>query len=110
MTRLAPCPSSPNCVSSRAPASDRVHAIAPFTNTTLAAVKAAALALPRAKLVEETDGYVHIVVTTRLLRFRDDLELEADSDVVHVRSASRVGYGDLGVNRARVEAIRAALR
>lgn len=108
-TRFAPVPASPNCVSSRAPQSDDQHYIAPLRGVSLEQVKAAALNLPRTTVKEEADGYVHLVCTTAILRFKDDLELEAEGDVVHVRSASRVGYGDLGVNRKRVESLRTAV-
>lgn len=109
-SRLAPVPRSPNCVSSRAPAEDRVHHIRPLTGTTLDAVKAAMLATPRTRLVEEAPGYLAFVCATRLMGFKDDVQFEVDGDVIHVRSASRVGYGDLGVNRRRVETLREALR
>ena len=115
-SRLAPCPKSPNCVCSRADAADRVHYIAPLRvegpgDAALARVKAAALGMPRATLLDEAPGYLKVLFKTRLVRFRDDVEFEWDEgeQVVHVRSASRLGYGDLGVNRARVEAIRARL-
>lgn len=106
-----PCPDRPNCVSSRAPDTDLVHAIAPLPlpSTGFDAVVAAAASMPRATVTETGEGWAVIVYTTALLRFKDDLSLELDGEtgVVHVRSASRVGYGDLGVNRARVEALRA---
>jgi uncharacterized protein (DUF1499 family) len=62
--------------------------------------------------VEEEAGYLHAVCRSRLFGWADDLELRIDTEagVVHVRSASRVGYSDLGVNRRRVERLRAALR
>lgn len=109
VTRFAPPPPTPNCVSSRADPADRQHH-APPLETTLAAVRAAMAAAPRTRLVEEADGYLHYVVTTRFFRFEDDVEFEAEGDRVHVRSASRVGHSDLGVNRRRVEALRRALR
>jgi uncharacterized protein (DUF1499 family) len=109
MSRFAPVPSSPNCVSSRAPVDDRQHYIAPLQGVTLEQVKAAALAMPRTTVLEQSESYVHLVCATAILRFKDDVELEAEGDVVHVRSASRVGYGDLGVNRKRIEALRKAL-
>ena len=108
MTRLPPVPSSPNAVSSRADAGDRQHYVAPLA-TTLDAVKAEMAKLPRTTLVGEADGYLHYVCVTAVMRFRDDVEFEADGDVVHVRSASRLGYSDLGVNRKRVEQLRGAL-
>jgi len=65
--------------------------------------------MPRAKIVERTgDDYLYAVFTTPLFGFCDDVEffVAADDGVVHVRSQSRLGYGDGGVNRKRVEAIR----
>ncbi|HND30349.1 MAG TPA: DUF1499 domain-containing protein [Myxococcota bacterium] len=106
MTRLAPPPSSPNCVSSRAPASDREHHIAPLSGVSLEAAKKALAAMPRTALVKEEPGYAHYVVTSLIFRFKDDVELEEEGGLVHVRSASRTGYGDMGVNRKRVEALR----
>jgi uncharacterized protein (DUF1499 family) len=114
VTRFAPCPASPNCVSSKA--ADDKHRVEPFPFSgsaaeSLARVKAAALALPRAKVAAEEPGYVRLAFKSALFGFVDDLELEADeaAKVVNVRSAARVGYSDLGVNRKRVEAIRAKL-
>ena len=104
---LAPCPSSPNCVSSLAPAGDSHH-IEPL-RATLAQVDAAMAELARTERVAEAEGYRQYVVTTAVMRFRDDVQFQAEGDVVHVRSASRIGKSDLGVNRNRVESIRAAL-
>jgi uncharacterized protein (DUF1499 family) len=110
---LAPCPSSPNCVSTLASASDERHAIAPYRyRKSLAAakesLKAAVTTLPRTKLVEEDETYLHYEFTSKLLRFVDDVEFVFDdeSKIIHFRSASRIGYGDHGVNRARMEEIR----
>lgn len=109
MSRFAPVPKSPNCVSSRADATDTEHHIAPLTGTTLEAIKADLLAQPRSTLLEEADGYLHFIETTRILRFKDDIEFEQEGEVIHVRSASRIGHSDLGVNRKRVEALRSRL-
>lgn len=114
---FAPCPESPNCVSSLAAAADPTHYIAPFElrvppDQGWTAAVAALAALPRSELLEQRPGYVHAVVRTRLLRFRDDVELRLDAQHrrVDVRSASRLGSSDLGVNRTRVEQLREALR
>jgi uncharacterized protein (DUF1499 family) len=114
VSRLKACPASPNCVSSMA--ADEKHRIEPFPYTgfsadALARVKAVALSFPRTKLAEEQPGYARITFTSAVLRFVDDVELEVNeaSKVVDVRSASRVGYADFGVNRKRVEAIRTKL-
>jgi len=75
-------------------------------------VREAVAALPRTRIVDEAPGYLRAECRSRLFRFVDDLELElrAGERRVAVRSASRVGRSDLGVNRRRVEALRAALR
>ena len=111
--QLAPCPSSPNCVSSLA--TDEGHRIAPLAIPGDAATQMASLLavvgdMPRAEIQVETDNYLWVVFTSRLLRFRDDVEfLLGPGDAVQVRSASRLGYSDLGVNRQRVETIRARM-
>jgi uncharacterized protein (DUF1499 family) len=69
-------------------------------------------ALPRTTVIEETANYLHAQCASALFGFIDDLELhlrESDN-IVAVRSASRVGYSDLGVNRRRVEGLREALQ
>lgn len=112
--KLAPCPASPNCVSSRA--SDDAHRIAPipYSGTlreTMAKLKAAIQSMNRAQIVTVTDRYLHVEFTSALFRFVDDVEFyfDADRNVIEVRSASRVGYSDLGVNRKRIETIRTKL-
>lgn len=111
---LAPCPSSPNCVSSRA--TDAPHATEPFELAgdpvqSFARVREVVAAMPRMEIVRATDGYLHAEATTRLMRYVDDLELALDprSGRVDVRSASRVGYGDMGANSARIESLRTRL-
>lgn len=108
--RLAPCPDRPNCVSSMAPAGSRY--VAPFAVTGDPAVAMARLRslLERGEgLTVVTSGafYLHAECRSRL-GFVDDLEFSWDpaAGVCHVRSASRLGYWDMGVNRRRVEAIR----
>ncbi len=110
---LAPCPDKPNCVSSLAPDDD--HRVASFalaedSAAAWAKLRNAAAAMPRTAIVEEKPGYLHAECTSRIFRFVDDLELlrSADGARVDVRSASRVGHGDMGVNRERVESLREA--
>jgi uncharacterized protein (DUF1499 family) len=64
--------------------------------------------MTRMKIVEEKDDYLHAEARSLIFRFVDDVEfyLPAPEKVIHVRSASRVGYSDMGVNRKRVEEIR----
>lgn len=75
------------------------------------ALKDVLRSLPRATLVEEDESYLHYEFTSLLLRFVDDVEFLFDdgTKTIHFRSASRTGYGDLGVNRKRMEQIRALL-
>ena len=67
--------------------------------------------LPRTKLVQEDDSYLHYEFTSLLLRFVDDVEFLFDDETktIHFRSASRMGYGDFGVNRRRMEDIRSRI-
>ena len=112
MKYLPTCPSSPNCVSTQA--QDEGHTIAPFRYRKSRAEAKEALkeivrSLPRSKLVEEDESYLHYEFTSLLLRFVDDVEFLFDDEAktIHFRSASRTGYGDLGVNRNRMEQVRA---
>ena len=113
---LVPCPDSPNCVSTLAAPQDSRHAIRPYlytknTSEVKAALKAVIAALPRTKLIQDEDLYLHYEFTSLLLRFVDDVEflLDEAAKTIHFRSASRVGYGDFGVNRSRMEEIRSRL-
>jgi uncharacterized protein (DUF1499 family) len=111
---LAPCPSSPNCVASDA--ADPLHHVAPLALTLPAgeawhAARAAVASLPRTIIVTETDDYLHAECASRIFGFVDDLELHlrAAQDIIAVRSAARIGYSDLGVNRRRIETLRSTL-
>ncbi len=68
-------------------------------------------AMPRTTLVKQEPGYIYAQSTTALLKFTDDVEfaLDAGKGIIEVRSASRIGQKDFGVNRARIEAIRQAI-
>jgi len=115
--RLAPCPESPNCVCSQDDPTDSVHFIEPLRwdgppEEGLERLKtAAAQRFSGTVAAEEPGRYVRMECLTQLFWFVDDLEFLADPahGVIHVRSASRVGRSDLGVNRARVETLRDAL-
>lgn len=111
--KLAPCPETPNCVSTRA--TDAEHAIEPLrfegsSEEALARLRRALASEPRLSIVIDKDGYIHAEAVSLLLRFVDDVEflVDADAKEIHFRSASRVGRSDLGANRARMERIRAA--
>ena len=108
--RLRPCPESPNCVSSESDvASSRIE---PLTFQGLPEKAWGDLKETiremGGKVQEERDGYLWTTFTSRLFRFVDDVEFRmVPSDgTIHVRSGSRVGYSDLGVNRRRVERLR----
>ena len=110
--KLSPCPSSPNCVSSQA--QDERHRVEPLPyagsgKEAMASLASVLRALPRTTVVTAAEGYLHAESRSAVFGFVDDVELLLDeaAKVVHVRSASRVGRSDLGVNRRRVEAIRA---
>ncbi len=107
--RLAPCRRTPNCVSSQADPADREHYIAPmpFKGSALELRKAVA-SMPRSTVVKEEANYLYAEFRSRLLGYVDDVELFYDDQagLIHVRSASRLGRRDFGVNRKRVEALR----
>lgn len=107
---LAPCPATPNCVSSESV--DREHAVEPLAYATspaeaIAKLKRIILGMKRTRIVQETDDYLHVEFTSAIFRFVDDVEFRFDdaAKVIHLRSASRVGKSDFGVNRERVKEI-----
>jgi uncharacterized protein (DUF1499 family) len=112
--KLAVCPDTPNCVSSQAPDTDVQHKIAPLSYTkspaeAMAALKAVIQGMERTEIIGEKENYLYAEFTSALMGYVDDVEFLVDSTakVIHVRSASRLGQSDLGVNRKRIEEIRA---
>jgi uncharacterized protein (DUF1499 family) len=103
--RLAPCRRTPNCVCSQADPSDREHYILPL-KAGLEEVRKAVEALPRTRIVVARPNYLYAEFRSRLLGFVDDVEFFFDGTAVQVRSASRLGRRDFGVNRARIEELR----
>lgn len=103
--RLAPCKRSPNCVSSQANPSDLEHYIAPIHGS-MAAARSAVESFPRTRIIKNEKNYLYAEFRSRLLRYVDDVELFFDGQVLQVRSCSRLGRRDFGVNRRRVEALR----
>ena len=108
--RLRACPNSPNCVSSESDsASSRIEPLS-FQGLAEKAWSNLKETIQEmgGKIQEEHDGYLWATFTTRLFRFVDDVELRmvSTNGIIHVRSGSRVGYSDLGVNRRRVEKLR----
>jgi len=103
--RLVPCPESPNCVSSFE--NNDTHKIQPIA-ADLNQITQVLVGLNAANIVNASDNYLHVEFTSRIMRYIDDVEFLYDetTGIAHVRSASRVGYTDLGVNRKRIEKIR----
>jgi uncharacterized protein (DUF1499 family) len=119
---LTPCPESPNCVSTQADSSDATHRVEPIpldsdgqsSEDVRATIDRAAAWVENredGELVEQKNNYLRAVFTSDVFGFKDDVEVyvsQADA-LIHFRSASRVGYGDMGANRKRYEAFREAI-
>jgi uncharacterized protein (DUF1499 family) len=107
--RLAPMPGSPNAVSSQTDQADKLVEPLPMLGDAKASLDAleAIAGKHGAKIVSRRDNYLHAVYITPGMKFKDDVEYLAAGDVIHFRSASRTGYGDMGVNRKRYEQIKA---
>ncbi|MCG8606630.1 DUF1499 domain-containing protein [bacterium] len=108
--KLAPCPASPNCVSSQA--ENLSQSIPPllYNGTTAEAVrrlKEIVQSMNGTRVVTENANYIHVEFTVPILGFVDDVEFYFDETehTIHMRSASRTGYWDLGVNRRRLETV-----
>ena len=108
---MTPCPDAPNCVSSQS--TDESHYVDPLryevahkeaTERLLAVLRA----MEGVKIITAEGGYIRAECTSALFRFVDDVAFYIDDGqkTIHVRSASRIGYYDFGVNRRRVERIR----
>lgn len=113
MVSLAPCPNKMNCVSSQAE-SPR-HEIEPFQvigspEANMERIAEVIQGMPRTEIIKRTPNYIHALYTSKIFHFVDDVEFLYDpqKNEIEVRSASRIGYGDFGVNRRRVETIRKA--
>ena len=109
------CPDTPNCVSSLA--KDPKHRVEPLKlkkdpKTSWDIVRKTISSLPRTKIVSADDADIHAECRSMIFRFVDDLmlHLTPSDGIIHIRSASRAGYSDFGVNRRRVESLRKKLR
>ena len=113
--QLTPCPSSPNCVSSDTISAEQK--VMPF-ELTMPPTKAWDLLvehvsqLPRTELVRQEPRYLYVECRSQFFGFVDDLEfhMRPEKKLVAIRSASRTGYYDFGVNRARIEKLRITLQ
>lgn len=112
--RFAPCSWKPNCVNSTAdPKADAAHFIEPiaFQGDAAAAwrrLSGVVKGAPRVAVLREDARYLRAEFSSKLMGYTDDVEfaLDAAASRIHVRSASRLGIRDFGVNRARIEDIR----
>jgi len=109
--RLARCPKSPNCVSSYE--TDAAHhedslmysgSLKDARKTLLATLNS----MSRVRVIEAKNDYIHAEFRSKIFRFVDDVEFQfvETEPIIHLRSASRLGYSDLGVNRKRIDEIR----
>ncbi len=108
---LRPCPDKPNCVTSMD--GDEAHSIAPILYITgreaaRNKIKRLVSDMDRTQIITDRHDYIHVVFISKVMRFKDDVEFwfPEKGNSIHIRSASRLGYSDLGVNRKRVEEIR----
>jgi apolipoprotein D and lipocalin family protein len=108
---LTPCPKTPNCVSSMT--RDKTHFVKPFTyaGDSLDAqyeILGILYSMNRVRVVKFEDHYIHAEFVSSVFRFVDDVEFyfEEEAKIIQIKSASRVGYSDLGANRRRIEKIR----
>ena len=108
-----PCPTSPNCVSSMAPENDS-HFIKPIIyekiTRKIANKKIVEILnnLKNTKIIESNDKYIHVEIRSSFFKFVDDIEFyfPTNKNIIHIRSLSRTGHSDFGVNRKRMEKIR----
>jgi len=105
--RLTACSSKPNCVSSE-DGTDAEHKIDPLTGVLLPDVQKAVEGIGGV-ITSSQDGYFAAEFSSGIFKFVDDVEARQDGENVHIRSASRVGHSDAGVNKKRMGALRAAL-
>jgi uncharacterized protein (DUF1499 family) len=103
--RLAVCPSTPNCVSSQS--EDKRHKVPPLyyrgEKNPIDILKKIVKTYPKAKIITENEDYLHVEFRSNLFSFVDDAEFYYDKKkgIIHIRSAARMGYSDMGVNRKR---------
>ena len=105
---LAPCGSLPNCVNSQSGEGD--HKVEPLRATAEQwhSLKQWLREQEDWDVVSDDRVFVQAVVVSPLMRYRDDLQLlyQPDRQLIQVRSSSRLGISDMGVNRSRVKALR----
>jgi uncharacterized protein (DUF1499 family) len=108
--KLLPCPNSPNCVNSQSMSIQ--SQIDPLPPVGIPELKKVIEGMERTTIIQATDTYLYAEFKSKLMGYVDDVEfyLDPQAHVIHVRSASRLGKSDLGVNRQRIETIRELLK
>ena len=105
---LTPCGSRPNCVSSEGPKTHLVQPLPYLGSHSFSLILEHLNKHYKTEVLEQNSNYLHVVISTNTFRFKDDLEflLKPEQGLIEMRSASRLGYSDLGVNRKRLEKLR----
>ncbi len=113
--KLPPCQNTPNCVSSQATA--KLHYIMPFKisgdpQLAWAELRKVIMGHDRMVITHETENSLHAEASSLVLHFVDDIDaiMDTEAGLIHIRSASRIGHSDFGVNRKRIEKFRTELR
>lgn len=108
--KLKPCPRKPNCVSSQGKGRQYIDPL-PGDEATWERLPGVLEAMTGVRIVDQTADTIRAEARTKVLRFVDDLDFVRDPEqgLIQVRSASRLGYSDFGVNRGRLEAVRSEL-
>ena len=100
------CPDKPNCISSKSMFSTQMLSPLKYKGTKLEAKETLLKVLksmPRTRVSTNTENFLHIEFTSKIFRFVDDVEFYFDKpEIIHFRSASRVGHSDMGINRERM--------
>jgi len=112
--KLRACPNTPNCVSSETTGEKFIEPLKPADSAQLEAMwekSIKSLSNMGGKIEKQDDGFVWATFQSKLFKFTDDVEMRKDTEagVIQIRSSSRSGKSDLGVNRKRVEALRASV-
>lgn len=112
--RLADCPESPNCACTQATRAEQQIEPIPLTGTAqeaMAAIRSAVDQTGGMRVVTSEGTYLHATASSLVFRFVDDVEFFVDEEqrVIHLRSASRVGYSDMGANARRLAQLRQSI-
>ena len=111
--KLAPCKSKPNCVSSFDKRDSHYIGSLDLKKSETEIIDTIIILLKErtdVEVVKVEEGYIHAIFTTKLMKFKDDVEFLVKKNTIHFRSESRVGYSDWGVNRKRIEEFKTYLK